>query len=112
MQIKKFALEDAKYFNKPIATLDVDLSKAYDKVPYHIKEMALRRFNLPEEGIGLWSAYDSKRRVRIRTPFGLSDAFHPECGAFAQGAEESCIGFVSLMSWASDFIDEHGNPEP
>ena len=110
--IKKFALEDAKYFNKPIATLDVDLSKAYDKVPYHIKEMALRRFNLPEEGIGLWSAYDSKRRVRIRTPFGLSDAFHPECGAFAQGAEESCIGFVSLMSWASDFIDEHGNSEP
>jgi hypothetical protein len=72
-------------------------------------EMSLRRMGLPEEGIHLWCRHDQSRRQHVRTAYGLTqypgDGVHPRAGAFGQGAEESPMGFTSLISWKCDFID-------
>ena len=103
--ITKAMLEDSKFNKTELHTMQVDLKRAYDMVPYYIKEMALRRLGLPEAGISLWCAFDTTRQLQVVTPHGLTEPIHPQCGAFAQGGEESCMGFVSLMSWMSDYID-------
>ena len=102
--LKRLLLEDAIWLQKTVITLDVDYKAAFDKVPYFIKEMALRRLGMPEEGIQLWCAHDQTRMQKVRTAYGLTEGVHPRCGAFGQGAEESPMGFVSLMSWKCDYI--------
>ena len=105
--ITKCMMEDSKYRKKELHTAQIDLRRAYDMVPYHIKEMALRRLGLPEEGIAMWCGLDATRTIQVVTPHGLTPPIHPKCGAFAQGGEESCMGFVALMSWMSDYIDSN-----
>ena len=68
--------------------------------------MSLRRMGIPEEGIALWCVHDKTRKQKVKTACGLTDGIHPYCGAFGQGAEESPMGFVSLMSWKCDYIEE------
>jgi len=102
--IKRLLLEDAVWLEKQLITLDVDYKAAFDKVPYFIKEMSLRRMGMPERGIDLWCAHDQTRIQHVRTAYGLTKGTHPRCGAFGQGAEESPMGFVSLMSWKCDYI--------
>ena len=104
--IKRLMLEDAKMHKKSLITLDIDYKAAFDKVPYFIKEMSLRRLGVPEEGIKLWCIHDKTRKQKVRTAYGLTEGIHPYCGAFGQGAEESPMGFVSLMSWKCDFIEQ------
>ena len=103
--IKRLMLEDARINGKAIYTLDIDYKAAFDKVTYFIKEMALRRMGLPEEGVDLWCRHDKTRKQQVRTAFGLTEEIHPRAGAFGQGAEESPMGFTSLMSWKCDYID-------
>ena len=104
--IKRLMLEEAKREKKSLITLDIDYKAAFDKVPYFIKEMSLRRMGLPEEGIKLWCIHDKTRTQKVRTAYGLTKGVHPYCGAFGQGAEESPMGFVSLMSWKCDYIEK------
>jgi len=63
--IKRFMIEDALHFQKPLYLLDVDYKAAYDKVPYFIKEMCLRRMGLPEKGIALWCKHDIGRMQQV-----------------------------------------------
>jgi len=102
---KILALEDARYFKRSLVTGDVDLKRAYDMVPTFIKEMALRRIGMSEEGIELWSAYDETKQVMSTTAYGLTEPISPVAGAFGQGAEESPFGFVAFMSWLTDYLD-------
>ena len=102
--LKRMLLEDAAWMQEALITLDVDYKAAFDKVPYFIKEMALRRMGLPEEGIALWCAHDETRQQAVRTAYGLSPNIHPRCGAFGQGGEESPMGFVALMCWKCAYI--------
>lgn len=89
--IKRALLEDAKWFKKQLITLDVDYKAAFDKVPCFIKEMSLRK-------------HDQTRQQHVSTAYGLANGIHPRCGAFGQGAEESPMGFVSLMCWKCGYI--------
>ena len=98
-------MEDARYFKRSLVTGDVDLKRAYDMVPTFIKEMALRRIGMSEEGIELWSAYDETKKVMSTTAYGLTEPISPIAGAFGQGAEESPFGFVAFMSWLTDYLD-------
>eukprot|EP00935_MAST-01C_sp_MAST-1C-sp1_P000477 g477.t1 len=102
---KIIALEDALRARLKLYGADVDLRRAFDMVPVFIKEMALRRIGMPEEGIALWSAYDLTKRTRSITAYGFSDAITPVAGAFGQGAEESPFGFVAYCSWLTDYLD-------
>ena len=104
--IKRILLEEATAENNNLVTLDIDYKAAFDKVPYFIKEMALRRLGVPEKGIDMWCKHDATRKQKVRTAYGLTDGIHPRCGAFGQGAEESPMGFVALLSWACDYIFE------
>ena len=104
--IKKMILEDAIRNNKPLYTVDIDYKAAYDRVPYFMKEMCLRRMGMPEKGIKLWCKHDVLRTQFVRTAYGFSEeGVHPQAGAFGQGAVESPMGFVSLMSWKCDYIE-------
>ena len=49
--VRKFALADAKFRKRFIATTDVDLHHAYDQTERWVKEVAFRRFGVPEEMI-------------------------------------------------------------
>ena len=104
--LKRLLLEDAVFLQNMLITLDVDYKAAFDKVPYFIKEMALRRMGVPEEGIDLWCKHDHTRHMSVRTAYGLTEPIHPRCGAFAQGGEESPMGFVALMCWKCAYIFE------
>ena len=70
--IKKMILEDAKMYNKPLYLFDLDLQKAFDRVPRYIKEMALRRLNLPENVIHAWSICDNTRALSVKTAYGYT----------------------------------------
>ena len=61
---------------------------------------------MPEKGIKMWCKHDKGRMQQVRTAYGLSEGIHPQAGAFGQGAVESPMGFVSLMSWTCDFIEQ------
>ena len=91
--IKRLLLEDAMWLGKKLITLDVDYKAAFDKVPYFIKEMSLRRLGMPERGIALWSAHDQTRQQHVRTAYGLTPGVKPRCGAFGQGAGNVTIFF-------------------
>ena len=54
----------------------------------------------------MWCKHDKGRMQQVRTAYGLSEGIHPQAGAFGQGAVESPMGFVSLMSWKCDFIEQ------
>jgi hypothetical protein len=79
--IKRMLLEDAVWLKKTLITLDVDYKAAFDKVPYFIKEMSLRRLGVPESGISLWCAHDQSRKQYVRASYGLTEGPHPRCGA-------------------------------
>ena len=104
--IKKMIIEDAMRNGKTVYITELDYKAAYDRVPYFIKEMCLRRMGLPEKGIALWCKHDIGRMQQVRTAYGLSEAIHPLAGAFGQGCVESPMGFVSLMSWKCDFLEQ------
>ena len=105
--IKRLLLEDAMWLERKLITLDVDYKTDFDKVPYFIKEMSLRRLGIPERGIAMWRAHDQTRRQQVRTAYGLTPGTKPRCGAFGQGSEESPMGFVSLMCLKCDYLFEH-----
>ena len=86
--------------------MDIDYNAAHDRAPYFIKEMCLRRMGMPEKGIRMWCKHDKGRTQQVRTAYGLSEGIHPQAGAFGQGAVESPMGFVSLMSWKCDYIEQ------
>lgn len=65
----------------------------------------------PEEGLDLWQLYDTNREMQIETAYGLSAPITPECGAWSQGAEESPMGWLCLMSWLSTHINQN-TPAP
>ena len=92
--ITKAVLEDSKFTGKEVHTLQVDLlRRAYDMVPYHIKEMSLRRMGVPEEGISLWCAYDpTSVKWRLSLLGATRNNTSLSCGAFAQGAR--CGGIL------------------
>ena len=60
-----------------LITLDVDYKAAFDKVPYFIKEMSLRKLGVPEIGISMWSAHDHTRQAHVRTAYGLTEGVKP-----------------------------------
>ena len=47
-----------------------------------VKEMALRRIGMSEEGIELWSAYDETKQVMSTTAYELTEPISPIAGAF------------------------------
>ena len=105
LMIKKMIMEDAKYYNKTLALIDVDFSKAYDSTETFAKDISLRRMGFPEEGLALWQMYDETREMRIETAYGPTGTIKPECGAWGQGAEESPMGWLCLMSWLSAYVN-------
>ena len=70
--IKRLLLENARWLGQKLITLDVDYKAAFDKAPYFIKEMSLRRLGVPELGISMWCAYDHTRKQHARTAYGLT----------------------------------------
>ena len=87
--IKRAILEDSIQSNKRLFMLDIDYRRAYDMVPYFIKEMALRRMGCPDELIKTWMGNDPTRKISIKTPFGLTTPLTPKAGGCAQGAEDA-----------------------
>ena len=87
--------------------IDVDFSKAYDSTEQFGKDLALRRLGFPEEALHAWQMYDDTRKMEVITAYGTTDAVHPECGAWGQGAVESPIGWLALMCWLSAYINEN-----
>ena len=60
----------------------------------------------PKEGINLWQMYDDSRKMRIMTAFEITEGFHPECGAWGQGAVESPTGWLGFMCWMSEYVEK------
>ena len=107
LMIKKMILEEAKAHNKRLAMADIDFSKAYDSTERFAKDMSLRRMGFPEEGLDMWQHYDGTRNMRILTAYGLTRGIKPQCGAWGQGAEESPMGWLTFMSWMSEYIGKN-----
>ena len=106
LMIKKMILEEAEKLKKKLTLIDVDFSKAYDSTEKFAKEISLRRMGFPEEGIDLWQKYDDSRNMRIMTAFAITEGFHPECGAWGQGAVESPTGWLGFMCWMSEYVEK------
>ena len=62
-------LEDVTWFVQQLITLDVDYKAAFDKVPYFIKEMSLRRMGMPEEG-SVHKHRDERPRAHLQLGVG------------------------------------------
>ena len=105
LMIKKMVMEDAQYFDKSLTLIDIDFSKAYDSTEMFAKDISLRRVGMPQEGLDLWQMYDDNREMIIETAYGITDPISPECGAWGQGAEESPMGWLMLMSWLSAHVN-------
>ena len=106
LMIKKMILEEAEKWKKKLTLIDVDFSKAYDSTEKFAKEISLRRMGFPEEGLELWQMYDDSRNMRIMTAFEITEGFHPECGAWGQGAVESPTGWLGFMCWMSEYVEK------
>ena len=72
LMIKKMVMEDAEFFKRNLALIDVDFSKAYDSTERFAKDISLRRMGFPEEGLELWQLYDTNREMQIETAYGLT----------------------------------------
>ena len=55
---RKFVLADARYKRLFAALGDIDLHHAYDQTERWVKEMSLRRFGVPEEGLKYLAEFD------------------------------------------------------
>lgn len=107
LMIKKMVVEDAGFFKKRLALIDVDFSQAHDSTERFAKDISLRRMGFPKEGLDLWQLYDGDREMKVDTAYGLTESTTPECGAWGQGAGESPMGWLCLMSWLSAYINTH-----
>ena len=49
---------------------------------------------------------DKEKQIYALTAYGVSEGVRPETGATAQGAVESPVIFVLLMSWLCEYLDK------
>ena len=105
--MKRLAAEDAVFYGKELFTLDEDLTKGFDRVERFIKDSALRRFAVPESARNFLLAFDHGNRNQVITPFGLTDPFHAEAAALAQGCEASPILWVVVMDMMLEYTRSH-----
>ena len=105
IMVKKMMAEDARRYGKELFIGDIDFSKAYDSTERYAKDISLLMMGMNRRGRRLWQYFDTRRRMRVLTAYGLTDVCRVECGAWGQGAEESPYGWLALMSWMCKYIE-------
>jgi ribonuclease HI len=73
-------IEHAFLTNSPIATLLLDIKKAYDSVTFETLRISMRRLKIPENFIDLITHIASHRSVQVITRYGLTVPFRPSIG--------------------------------
>ena len=105
-------MEDAEFYGKDLALASVDLQAAFDRVEKFAKEIALARTGIPDHIMDFFREMDKGKSIQALSAYGVSGRVLPETGATAQGAVESPVIFVLLMSWLCAYMDRTKGTEP
>ena len=65
----------ARMVKQSVFALDEDLKRAYDQTERFVKEMALRRFGMPEEMLEWLLDFDRENKNIVLTAFGETEPF-------------------------------------
>ena len=88
--------EDAKQHNQACFNLQIDITGAYDNLPWYAIERAMKRLHLPME----FQEYCMKRMencfIKFRTAYGYSEPLQIRRGV-PQGDPLSCLLFVMCL---------------